>query len=123
MKIAIIGSRKVKNVDIQRYLPKGCEEIISGGACGVDACAQEYAQTVGLPLRVFYPQYERYGRGAPIVRNREIVEYADEVLAFWDGRSAGTRWVIRYCEKVGKACRVILCAPEDEGAFSHRDEL
>ena len=53
------------------------------------------------------PEYERYGRGAPIVRNKQIVDYADEVVAFWDGKSKGTLSVIKYCEKTGKRCRVL----------------
>ena len=52
--------------------------------------------------------YERYGRGAPLKRNESIVEYADAVLAFWDGRSRGTAYVIEYCKKTGKPCTVIL---------------
>ena len=54
------------------------------------------------------PNYERYGRGAPIKRNYEIVDYADEVLAIWDGKSRGTRSVIDYCNKKGKKVRVVI---------------
>ena len=108
MKIAIVGSRGVTVTDIGRYL-SGCEEIVSGGAKGVDSCAAAYAKEAGIPLTVFLPQYARYGRAAPLVRNREIVDYADEVLAFWDGHSRGTLSVIRYAEKTGKPCRVIDC--------------
>ena len=48
-----------------------------------------------------------YCYAAPIVRNKQIVECADIVLAFWDGCSKGTLSVIRYCEKIGKPYRVI----------------
>ena len=49
-----------------------------------------------------------YGRAAPIVRNREIVEYADKIIAFWDGKSRGTRFVIEYANKIGKPCEVVM---------------
>ena len=108
MKIAIVGSRGVTVSDLERYI--SCDdEIVSGGAAGVDSCAAEYAKKKGLKLTEFLPQYERYGRGAPIVRNKKIVDYADEIVVFWDGSSKGTLSVIKYAEKVGKPCRVILC--------------
>ena len=107
MKIAIIGSRNITVCDIEKYVEGACE-IVSGGAVGVDACASEYAREKGLKLTVFLPEYERYGRSAPIVRNKEIVNYADKVIAFWDGRSKGTQSVIRYAEKIGKSCEVII---------------
>ena len=108
MKIAVIGSRNVTVADIGRYISEG-EEIVSGGAVGVDSCAAEYAKENGLKLTVFLPQYERYGRAAPIVRNKEIVDYSDRIVAFWDGSSKGTLSVIKYAKKVGKPCEVILC--------------
>ena len=107
MKIAIIGSRNLEITSIGDYLPPDTDEIVSGGAKGIDSCAAEYARANGLRLTEFLPEYERYGRGAPIVRNKQIVDYADEVVAFWDGKSKGTLSVIKYCEKTGKRCRVL----------------
>ena len=54
-------------------------------------------------------QYERYGRAAPIVRNKEIVGYADKIIIFWDGSSKGTLSVIKYAKRVGKPFEVVLC--------------
>lgn len=107
MKVAVIGSRGIEPTDIGSYLPADCTEIVSGGAKGVDRCAADFARAHGLLLTEFLPCYKKYGHGAPIVRNRSIVEYADSVLAFWDGSSKGTLSVIRYCEKIGKPCMVI----------------
>ena len=108
MKIAVVGSRDITVADIGRYISDG-EEIVSGGAVGIDSCAAEYARKNGIKLTVFLPQYERYGRAAPIVRNKEIVDYADKIIAFWNGSSKGTLSVIRYAEKIGKPCEIILC--------------
>ena len=107
MKIAIIGSRNLEVRNLGDYLPSGVSEIVSGGAKGIDSCAADYARRNGLTLTEFLPEYEKYGRGAPIVRNKQIVEYADEVIAFWDGKSKGTLSVIKYCEKIGKKCEII----------------
>jgi predicted Rossmann fold nucleotide-binding protein DprA/Smf involved in DNA uptake len=107
MRIAIIGSRNINEVNIGCYIGQ-CDEIVSGGAKGVDTCAAAYAKEHGIRLVEFTPQYQQYGRAAPIIRNRQIVDYADRVLAFWDGISKGTLWVIRYAQKIGKPCQVIL---------------
>ena len=108
MKIAVIGSRNLCVENLEDYLPSGCTEIVSGGAKGIDACAATYAEARDIKLTEFLPQYSVYGKAAPIVRNKQIVDYADSVLAFWDGKSKGTLSVIRYCEKTGKQCKVIL---------------
>ena len=108
MKIAIVGSRNIVTIDIGKYVSND-DEIVSGGAVGVDRCAAEYAQKNGLKLTEFLPQYDRYGRAAPIVRNKQIVDYADKIIVFWNGTSKGSRSVINYAEKVGKTCEVILC--------------
>ncbi len=107
MKIAIIGSRNLEVKNLEDYLSSGTREIVSGGAKGIDSCAADYADKNRITLTEFLPNYERYGRGAPIVRNKRIVEYADEVLAFWDGKSKGTLSVIKYCEEIGKKCTII----------------
>ena len=107
MKIAIIGSRDLWVENLEEYLPPCATEIVSGGARGIDSCAEAYARINGLKLTVFPPEYERFGRAAPIVRNQQIVDYADEVLAFWNGSSKGTRSVIEYCKKRGKTVTVV----------------
>ena len=108
MKIAVVGSRSVTVSDIGKYI-SNAEEIVSGGAVGVDCCAAKYAKVHGIRLTEFVPQYERYGRAAPIVRNKEIVDYSDKIIAFWDGNSKGTLSVIKYAQKVGKPCEIIIC--------------
>ena len=109
MKLAIVGSRSLTNITLEQYVWKDVEEIVSGGAVGVDFCAAEYAKREGLRLTQFLPQYKRYGRAAPIVRNKEIVDYADEILIFWDGKSKGTLSVIKYAQKTGKPYEIIHC--------------
>ena len=106
MKVAIIGSRGMRVDHLENYLPSGVTEIVSGGAKGVDACARAYAKAHGLPLREFLPDYQTYGRSAPLRRNLDIIDYADQVIAFWDGESTGTMFVIHTCQKLEKEIHI-----------------
>lgn len=107
MKIAIVGSRNVFVEDFSKYVEKG-DEIVSGGAKGIDSCVGEYARKNGIKLTEFLPHYEVYGRAAPIIRNKKIVEYADKIFVFWDGSSRGSLSVIKYAQELGKQCEVIF---------------
>ena len=100
MKLAIVGSRTLKIDNLGRYIPDDTTEIVSGGAKGIYTCAKSFALSEGLLYTEFLPDYSKYGRAAPIVRNKEIVNYADTVLIFWDGKSRGTKSVIDLCTKL-----------------------
>lgn len=108
MKVAVIGSRGLRVDNLEKYLPKETTEIVSGGARGIDACAREYAVRNKIKLTEFLPEYERYGRSAPLKRNLLIIDYADYVLAFWDGKSHGTKYVIDNCKKKNKTVRILV---------------
>lgn len=110
MKVAIIGTRTAPGniaTTILRSLPENVTEIVSGGADGVDKAAEEVAGILSLPVRRFLPDYRRYGSRAPLCRNIQIVEYADRVIAFWDGKSRGTRHCIIECINRRKPVRII----------------
>jgi hypothetical protein len=108
MKVAVIGSRGLSVTYLGRYLPENTTEIVSGGAKGVDTSAREYALAHGIKLTEFLPEYTRFGRSAPLKRNITIIEYSDIVLAFWDGKSRGTKFVIDNCRKLGVEVRVYI---------------
>ncbi len=117
MKVAVIGSRGLKVARLEEYLPQGTGEIISGGAVGVDSSAAAFAKKRGIPLTEILPDYEKWGRRAPIVRNIDIVDAADVVLAFWDGSSRGTEFVINYCRRQGKKVLVYMPDTAEKGRF------
>lgn len=108
MKVAVIGSRGLSVSDLGKYLPENTSEIVSGGARGVDTSAREFALSHGIKLMEFLPEYSRYGRAAPLKRNISIIEYSDIVLAFWDGKSRGTKFVIDNCRKLGVEVRIYI---------------
>lgn len=104
MKIAIIGTRECGNINLEqeiinRMLIFRNDTIISGGARGIDTLAAMYARKHGMKLLEFRPDYATYGRSATFVRNRQIVDEADVVIAFWNGTSRGTKYTIEYAKK------------------------
>ena len=113
MKVAVIGSRGISVENLGKFLPPETTTVISGGARGVDTSAREYAIAHGLELTEFLPEYEKYGRGAPLKRNITIIEHADLVLAFWDGKSKGTVFVINKCKEMGVPVKVFTADGEE----------
>lgn len=69
VRIAVIGSRSIKDIELEGLLPP-CEEIITGGAVGIDRIAEQYARHMRIHLTVITPDYAHYGRAAPLVRDR-----------------------------------------------------
>lgn len=102
MKVAVIGSRTLTAINIGEYLPNGTTTIISGGAKGIDTLAAEYAKNHNVAIVEFKPDYKQYGRGATFIRNRQIIDFCDVVVALWDGVSKGTKYSIDYAHKTGK---------------------
>ena len=103
-KLAIIGSRDFDDYALLKAKLTSISpaQIISGGAKGADKLAERYAIEQGIDLIVYKADWKQYGRGAGIIRNRQIIEHCDEVLAFWDGQSRGTKSSIDYARKLNK---------------------
>lgn len=112
MRVAVVGSRSLYVDHLEEYLPQETTMIISGGAAGIDTSAREFALLRGLAFTEFLPDYRRYGRAAPLYRNIRIIQCADLVLAFWDGKSRGTAYVIRKCHEMQVPCRVFCWRKE-----------
>ena len=112
MKVAVVGSRTLREVDVAQYIPPESTEIITGGAYGIDALAERYANSRGIPVRVFRPDYDVLGKLAPLARNDQIVDAADLVIAIWDGVSTGTRYTISRAQKCNKPVKIYLVEPQ-----------
>ena len=78
------------------------KSIISGGARGVDTLAERYAKEIGVPVKIYWPDWTKHGKAAGPIRNRQIIENADCVIAFWDEKSPGTRCSIKIAEELKK---------------------
>ena len=93
MRVAIVGSRNYprpeKVAEYVRNLPKDtC--VISGGAAGVDTWAENAAKFHHLDTLIFRARWDLHGRAAGMIRNQDIVDTAERLVAFWDGASRGT---------------------------------
>jgi YspA, cpYpsA-related SLOG family len=109
-KVAIIGSRSFEDYELlKEVVGKFGRDfsIVSGGAAGADRLAERYATEFGKAITVFKPDWNRYGRGAGMVRNKQIIAEADAVFAFWDGSSKGTKNSIELAKKADKPIRVV----------------
>ena len=112
-KIAVIGGRDFtdyallsKTLDrIRKEEPEVL--IISGGARGADSLAQKYAKENGLAILIFYPDYQRYGKRAPLVRNNKIAKECDLLIAFPTSKSRGTWCTVKKAKELGKKVIVI----------------
>lgn len=110
MKVAVSGSRTIEDYqtvfDVLKESPFEIDELIHGGARGVDSLAERFAEEAGIPTIIIRPDWKRYrGRAGPL-RNRIIVDQADALIAIWDGESSGTKGTIKYAEKQGKPVHV-----------------
>lgn len=108
--VCICGSRNFPHMDtvreIVRALPRDLL-IIVGGAPGVDKVAEEEARALGFEIKVFPALWGTYGKRAGAIRNRQMVEAADRVIAFWDGQSKGTKITIDIATAMNKPLYLI----------------
>lgn len=106
MKVIIAGSRDgVTKDDVTAAIwgsPFTFDEIVSGGARGVDKLGEEWAWAYGIPCKVFPANWNSFGKSAGIMRNMEMGDYADALVAVWNGYSKGTEHMIKYMEALGK---------------------
>ncbi len=114
MRILVCGSRSWTNLTlIHTYLQNvGATLIIYGNARGADKLAGQIASQLNIPVEVYLPDWDRYGKRAGFIRNREMLEKGkpDLVLAFWDGESNGTRNMI----ELGEGAKVPTLVVMDE---------
>lgn len=82
--------------------------IVSGTARGADTLGERYARERGYAVRRFPADWKQYGRAAGPIRNSEMARNADALVAFWNGRSSGTRDMLAKAKKQGLPIRTIL---------------
>ena len=105
MELAIIGSRSFNDYDkLKNEVDKieNITTIISGGAKGADTLAEKYAFEKNIPIKIFPANWSKFGKRAGIIRNKEIIDNCDKVIAFWDGESRGTTNSITVAKNKGK---------------------
>jgi hypothetical protein len=131
VRVVITASRSWTNTALIRdrlsRLPSGTT-IVHGGAPGGDTIADAEARALGLTVEVWPANWERYGRGAGVIRNLDMLDSTpqqptsdpppppDLVVAFWDGKSRGTKHTIDSAERRGLPTDVVV-DPTPEGCL------
>lgn len=114
IKVAIVGSRGFSDLarvqqavaSLKQFDPQ--ITIVSGGAKGVDKAAEDAARYLKLNTVIFPAEWHKHGKQAGMVRNKLIVNEADHVIAFWDGKSKGTKNTIDLALKNKKNLEVVF---------------
>lgn len=75
--------------------------MVSGGASGVDLYGEKWARKNDIPIKRFPADWAKYGKRAGLIRNVEMANYADGLIAIWDGQSRGTKHMIDVAKDKG----------------------
>lgn len=112
MKTIVAGSREgfvARNVfEAIEESQFNITEIVSGGARGVDRDGEYYATVNKIPLTVFYADWNKHPKAGGILRNIKMAEYADALVAVWDGKSRGTKHMIETMKAMNKPVYVYI---------------
>ena len=115
-RLIVAGSRNFNNYEL---LKQKCDSllsqkrlthsivIISGTARGADRLGERYAAERGYRIERFPADWDRNGIAAGPIRNSQMAAHADALVAFWDGKSRGTRDMIERAEKHNLPIRVV----------------
>jgi len=122
MKLAVVGSRTFNNFELLNEIIWGIfgdicvpelgklDTIISGGAKGADSIAKRWAlinEPVGIKYIEHLPEWNEHGKKAGYIRNQFIINDCDILLAFWDGKSKGTKHSIELAKKAKKPTFIV----------------
>ena len=113
MKIIIAGSRNFNNYNLLKtkcnFFLKNLNhvEIINGMANGADKLGLQYASENNLTVTEFPADWKKFGKKAAYIRNRQMAVYADSLIAFWDGKSRGSKMMIELAEQYNLKVRVV----------------
>ena len=113
MKTIIAGSRDITELHLVEDAIWNSDflisEVVCGGARGVDRLGWEWAVAHRKPVRSFIPDWDGKGKGAGFARNQEMADYADALIAVWDGVSRGTKDMIDRAQKKGLKVYIYEC--------------
>ena len=113
-RVIIAGGRDFNDYD---HLKSKCDlfisslyniEVVSGCAKGADALGERYAEERGFKIKRFPADWENNGKAAGSIRNKQMAEYADYLIAFWDGHSKGTLNMLRTMSSMRKDKRQVM---------------
>ena len=112
-KVIVAGGRDFADYDLLKskldnlLVNRNPVEIVSGTARGADKLGEFYAKRSQLALALFPADWDLYGKSAGFKRNAQMADYADALVAFWDGKSRGTMHMINLAKSAGLQVRVV----------------
>ena len=112
MKLIVAGSREFNNYELlkksiqENFQWYEVEEIVSGTARGADTLGEQFAKEYNIPIKQFSANWDLYGKSAGYRRNAEMANYADALIAFWNGDSKGTMHMINLAKE--KNLKVVI---------------
>lgn len=111
-RMIVAGGRDYSNQNIVNYyidrVKDVCDSrglnlvIVCGMATGADTLGRNYAISNGLEVLEFPADWNKYGKSAGYVRNKEMGDVADSAIVFWDGRSKGSKLMIDIMHELKK---------------------
>lgn len=109
--LAIVGSRGFDDYELLKsalspYIKK-TSFMVSGNADGADKLGEKWADENNIEKLIFKPDWKKHGKSAGVIRNKTIVENSDLIIAFWDGKSKGTKHTIDISQKLNKDILII----------------
>ncbi len=113
MKVIVAGSRSINDQELlydclnSFHKETPITHIVCGGARGADTLGKQWAEDNQIPVIMLEAQWDRYGKPAGMIRNREMGDLADYLIAFWDRKSPGTKHMIEYMRSINKHGTVI----------------
>lgn len=113
MKVIVAGCRNFTDYELLKQKldyyreTKPITEIVSGVARGADVLGVQYAKAVDIPYKLFPADWVKNGRAAGPIRNQQMAEYADALIAVWDGESKGTKNMISCMNKLKKPVSIV----------------
>lgn len=116
-KVIIAGGRDFSNYETLKkacdkiLVNSDCMEIVSGTARGADQLGERYAKEKGYMIKRFPADWNTHGKKAGFLRNKEMAEYADALIAFWDGSSRGTNHMINLAKQQGLRVAIVHYDP------------
>ncbi|MCP6682939.1 DUF2493 domain-containing protein [Bacillus nakamurai] len=115
IKVVVAGGRDFNDYDLLRCkldsaLRNRQNEkivIVSGKARGADSLGERYARERGYEISEHPADWDKFGKAAGYIRNKEMAEEADALMAFWDGKSRGTKHMIDLAKKNGLKIAIV----------------
>lgn len=114
-KLIVAGGRDFSDTElflktmqqVEQDLSEYSVSLVSGMAKGADMMAWQFARQEGITCHHFPADWNKYGKAAGFRRNQEMADFSDGLVAFWDGKSHGTKHMIDTMAKQGKWVMVV----------------